>query len=132
MENVSKKYSKSVKVGTEKYIKDNGKEGTRNIMETVYANALIKTKRADAFVGGSYKVLDVKTGQILQSGNATGTDSWSVSWITKATGDSRALPALPRKEPNYPSFDSMINTSSNSVANQIYNKLLGYAQKVGR
>ena len=131
-DNVAKTYSKSVKVGTEKYTKKNGKEGTRNVMATVYANAQVKTKKADAFVGGSYKVLDVKTGQVLQSGNATGTDNWSTSWITSSTGDSRALPSLPRKEPNYPSFDSMIDTSSNSAASQIYNKLLGYAQKVGK
>lgn len=129
---VDKSYSKSVKVGTEKYINNKGKEKERPVFATVYATAKVHTKRADASVGGSYKVLDVKTGQVLQSGSANGTDNWSVSWIGTFSGDKRALPSLARKEPNYPSYDSMINTSSNKVANQIYSKLLSYAQKVGK
>jgi len=128
----STSYSQSVKVGTEKYINDKGKEKTRDIYKKVYATANVYSKQADASVGGSFKVLDVKTGQVLTSGSTTGTDNWSVRWIGSFSGDARALPGLPRKEPNYPSFDSMINTSTTKAATQVYNKLLSYAVEVGK
>ncbi|MCF6361187.1 MAG: hypothetical protein L3J29_10560 [Cyclobacteriaceae bacterium] len=128
----SESYSEKIKVGTEKYLNDKGKEKTRDIYKTVYATANVYSKRADASVGGSYKVLDVKTGQVLTSGSTTGTDNWSVRWIGSFSGDARALPGLPRKEPNYPSYDGMINTSTNKAASQVFNKLLSYAEEVGK
>ncbi len=128
----SKSYSKNVKVGTEKYINDKGKERTRDVMKTVTVTANIHQKKADAFVGSSYKILDVKTGQVLNSGSATGTDNWSVQWIGRYSGDARALPSLAREEPNYPSYDSMISNSSANAANQVYTKIMNYALKVGQ
>lgn len=126
-------YSKEVTIRTEKYIDDKGKEKTRKIKGTVYAQAKVYEKKADAYVGCSYKVLDVKTGAVLYSGNSTGTDDWNKKWIGSYTGDKRALPSLMKKsEPDYPSYDRMINVSSNKAANQIYTELLSYALKVGK
>lgn len=126
-------YSKEVTIRTEKYTDDNGKEKTRKIKGTVYAQAKLYEKKANAYVGCSYKVLDVKTGAILYSGTSTGTDDWSKKWIGSYTGDKRALPDfIKKKEPSYPSYDRMMNVSSNKAANQIYSELLEYAIKVGK
>lgn len=126
-------YSKEVTIRTEKYKDENGKEKTRKIKGTVYAQAKLYQKKANAYVGCSYKVIDVKTGTIITSGNSTGTDDWSKKWIGSYTGDKRALPSLLKKqEPDYPSYDRMINVSSNKAANQIYSQLLNYAEEVGK
>ncbi len=126
-------YSKEVTIRTEKYTDENGKEKTKKIKGKVFAQAKLYEKKANAYVGCSYKVLDIKTGAVLYSGSATGTDEWSKKWIGSYTGDKRALPDLmKKKEPSYPSYDRMINISSNKAANQIYTELLGYAEKVGR
>jgi len=128
-----KSYSKEVTIRTEKYKDENGKEKTRKIKGTVQAQAKVYEKKADAYVGCSFKVLDVKTGTVLNSGSATGTDNWNKKWIGSYTGDKRALPDLmKKKEPGYPSYDKMINASSNKAANQIYSELLQYAVKVGK
>jgi len=127
----TKSYSKSVKVGTETYLDSKGKEKTRDVMQTVNVEAKIHTKRAEAVVGGSFKVLDVKSGQVLLAGTATGSDEWSINWIGEYTGDARALPSLARKEPAYPSYDKLINNATNNTASQIFNDLISYAEKVG-
>jgi curli biogenesis system outer membrane secretion channel CsgG len=128
----TKTYSKSVKVGTETYLDSKGKEKTRDVMQTVNVEAKIHTKRAEAIVGGSFKVLDVKSGQLLLAGTATGSDDWSIDWIGEYTGDARALPSLARKEPAYPSYDKLINNATNHTASQIFGDLVSYAEKVGR
>ncbi len=126
-------YSKEVTIRTEKYIDDNGKEKTRKIKGTVYAQAKVYEKKANAVVSCSYKVIDVKTGTVLYSGTGTGTDDWRKRWIGSYTGDKRAIPTLMKKrEPDYPSYDRMINVSSSKAANQVYNELLGFAIKVGK
>ena len=126
-------YSKEVTIRTEKYKDENGKEKTRKVKGTVHAQAKIYEKKADASVGCSFKVLDVKTGTIISSGTAIGTDDWSKKWIGSYTGDKRALPdGMKKKEPDYPSYDRMINVSSNKAANQIYSEVLQYALKVGK
>lgn len=128
-----KSYSKEVVIRKEKYIDDEGKERTRKIKGTVYAKAKVYTKKAEAVVSCSFKLLDVQTGTLLNSGSATGNDSWSKRWIGSYTGDKRALPDFMRKnEPDYPGYDRMITVSSNKAANQIYSALLSYAEKVGR
>lgn len=127
-----KSYSKEVVIRTEKYKDENGKEKTRKIKGTVYAKAKVYTKKAEAVVSCSYKVLDVQTGSVLYSGGTTGNDNWSERWIGSYTGDKRALPYLSKSEPDYPGYDRMITTSSNKAANKIYQSLLSYALKVGQ
>ncbi len=130
---VDKSYSKEVTIRTEKYKDEKGKERTRKIKGKVYAQAKVYEKKADAVVSCSYKVIDIKTGTVLYSGSGSGTDDWSKKWIGSYTGNKRALPDYMRKsEPDYPGYDRMINTSSSKAANQVYNKLLDYALKVGR
>lgn len=130
---VDKSYTKEVTIRTEKYIDDKGKEKTRKIKGTVYAQAKVYEKKADAIVSCSYKVVDVKTGSLLYSGTGSGTDNWSKRWIGSYTGDKRALPDfMKRSEPDYPSYDRMINASSGKAANQVYSNLLDYAVKVGK
>ena len=128
----TKTYSKSVKVGTEKYVASNGKEKTRDVMETVNVEAKIHSKYAEAFVGGSFKVLDVKSGKVLLAGTATGSDKWSIDWIGEYTGDARALPSLARKEPAYPSYDKLLDNATDNTASQIFRDIVSYAENVGR
>jgi curli biogenesis system outer membrane secretion channel CsgG len=128
---VEKSYSTEVTIRTEKYIDNEGNEMTRDIRGTVYAKTSEYRKRADAIVSCSYRVLDVNTGVILYSGNEKGTYSWSDSWVGSATGDERALPYSFSDEPIYPSYDEMINISTNEVVRKIYTELLNYITKVG-
>jgi hypothetical protein len=128
----TKSYSKSVKVGTEKYVDSKGKEKTRDVMQTVHVEAKIHSKYAEAFVGGSFKVLDVKSGKVVLAGTATGTDKWGIDWIGEYTGDARALPSLARKEPAYPSYDKLINNATDNAASQIFSNIVTYAENVGR
>ena len=128
----TKTYSKSVKVGTEKYVDSKGKEKTRDVMETVNVEAKIHSKYAEAFVGGSFKVLDVESGKVLLAGTATGSDKWSIDWIGEYTGDARALPSLARKEPAYPSYDKLLDNATDNTASQIFSNIVSYAENVGR
>jgi len=119
-------------VGTEKYVDSKGKEKTRDVMQTVHVEAKIHSKYAEAFVGGSFKVLDVKSGKVVLAGTATGTDKWGIDWIGEYTGDGRALPSLARKEPAYPSYDKLINNATDNAASQIFSNIVTYAENVGR
>ncbi len=128
----SSNHSASVKVGEEKYINKKGKEKTRPIYKEVYATVKIAEKYADAAVGGSFKVLDVKTGNIVKTGISNGTDHWRKRWITSYSGDKRALPNLSETEPKYPSSNILLEKSSTRVAEIIYKQLLSFALDVGK
>ena len=115
----------------EKYTDDDGKEKTREIKGDVTATAKIYTKTAEATVGCTFKVIDVKTGEILESGSTTAGDTWQFSWIGSYRGDKRALPAMSREERKYPSLSKMTNNASTAASNKVYNQLLSYLSRVG-
>lgn len=126
-------YSREVVIGKEKYTDEEGNERTREVLGTVTATARELTKTAEATVGCSFKVIDVKTGDILETGSMTGHYYWEFFWISKFTGDKRALPrGVPRREERYPGTSIMTNLAAEEVAGRIMGQLQKYLNKVGR
>ncbi|MCF6352744.1 MAG: CsgG/HfaB family protein [Cyclobacteriaceae bacterium] len=129
---VNRNYEASVVIRTEKYTDEKGKKKTRKIYGKVFASATVREKKAEATIGGSYKIIDVQTGVILDSGTASGANEWHGRWMTNASGDERALPSLNTTEPKYPGYNRMLSQSSNTAALQIYKQILNYAVEVGK
>ncbi|MEO9803680.1 MAG: CsgG/HfaB family protein [Reichenbachiella sp.] len=126
-----KSYTKNVVLRKEKYTDEDGKEKTREIKGDVKATAKIFTKSAEATVGCTFKVIDVQTGQVLESGSTTGTDTWTFRWIGSFTGDKRALPVIPREERKYPGFSKMTNSASKEASAKVFKSLTSYISTVG-
>ncbi|MEM7110692.1 MAG: CsgG/HfaB family protein [Bacteroidota bacterium] len=127
-----REYTKEVVLRKEKYIDEDGKEKTREIKGDVTAIADIYSKSAEATVGCTYKVIDVQTGQVLESGSTLGSDKWAFRWIGSFNGDKRALPSMPREERKYPSLSKMSNQAAREASNQVFNDLSSYISRVGR
>lgn len=126
-------YTKEVVLRKEKYTDEDGKEKTRDIKGDVTATAKIYSKSAEATVGCTYKVIDVQTGEVLESGSITGLDTWQYSWIGSFRGDKRALPSsMPRSESKYPSLSRMTNNASKQASNKVFSGLNSYISQVGR
>ena len=126
-------YSREVVIGKEKYADEEGNERTREVLGTVTAVAQESSKSAEATVGCSFKVVDVKTGNILETGSMTGHYYWEFSWISKFTGDRRALPrGVPRREEKYPGTSIMTNLAAEEVSDRIMGQLQVYLNQVGR
>ncbi len=126
-----KSYTKEVVLRKVKYTDDDGKEKTREIKGDVTAVAKIYSKSAEATVGCTYKVIDIQTGEILESGSTTGADTWQFRWIGSFRGDKRALPSMPREERKYPSISKMTNNASTVASDKVYKGLTSYLSKVG-
>ncbi|MEM9856293.1 MAG: CsgG/HfaB family protein [Bacteroidota bacterium] len=124
-------YTKEVVLRKEKYTDDEGKERTREIKGDVTAVAKIYSKSAEATVGCTFKVLDVQTGEVLESGSVIGVDNWQFRWIGSFRGDKRALPSMPREERKYPSLSRMSNNASRAASENIYQDLVSYISSVG-
>ncbi|MEM6523063.1 MAG: CsgG/HfaB family protein [Bacteroidota bacterium] len=125
-------YTKEVVLRKEKYTDEDGKEKTREIKGEVSATAEVYSKSAEATVGCTYKVIDVQTGEVLESGSTLGTDTWTFRWIGSYDGDKRALPSMPREERKYPSLSKMSNQAAREASNKVLNGLSSYVSKVGR
>lgn len=126
-----KSYTKNVVLRKEKYKDEDGKEKTREIKGDVKATAKIYTKTAEATVGCTFKVVDVQTGEVLESGSTIGTDKWTFRWIGSFEGDKRALPVMPREERKYPSLSKMTNSASKEASKKVFTGLTSYMSTVG-
>lgn len=126
-----KSYTKNVVLRKEKYKDEDGKEKTREIKGDVKATAKIITKTAEATVGCTYKVVDVQTGEVIESGSTIGTDTWTFRWIDSFTGDKRALPIMSREEKKYPGYSKMTNSASKEASSKVFSGLNTYISAVG-
>jgi hypothetical protein len=86
--------SANVVVGQETYVNSKGKTKVRNVYGPVYAKIYEHRKSSKAILSGSYKVLDVETGKILDQNQFSETYVWLNRWIT-FSGDERAV-RIPR------------------------------------
>lgn len=126
-------YNREVVIRKEKYTDEDGNEKTRDIRGTVSAKAEVFSKSAESSVGVTFKVIDVKTGDILETGSMVGRYVWDFTWISKFEGDKRALPRrIPRREQKYPSISVMTNAAADEVSDRIMNQLQRYLNQVGR
>ncbi len=117
--------SRRVVVGQEAYVNKNGKRRTRNVYGEVYARVYEHHKSSKAILAGSYKVLDVETGKILDQDQFTEEYVWENKWIT-FTGDERAVrvPAgYDYNEKNPPATFEMTNMLVNSLSEKMASRI---------
>ncbi len=118
--------SRNVVVGKESYVNSKGKTRTRNVYGDVYAQIFEHRKSSKAIINGSYKVLDVKTGKILNQDQFSETYVWQNKWIT-FTGDERAVGGLPNgfdnNELNPPADFEMGNYLVDILTNKMTDKI---------
>lgn len=131
-EPVQAKYTEEVVIRKEKYTTESGEEKSREIKGEVSAKAVESSKSAEVTVGCTYKVIDVATGSILRSGSVVGKDIWNFRWLSKISGDQRAIPKkMAKKESKYPSISDMMNAAANKASQQILSELNNFIKEIG-
>lgn len=125
-------YTKEVVIRKEKYTDEDGKEKTRDIKGDVTAITKEYSKSAEASVGCTFKVVDIRTGQVLESGSITGRETWQFEWISSFRGDKRALPSMAREEKKYPSISTMTNNAAKRASGAVLGDLQSYLNQVGK
>jgi len=131
---VSKKVKEeaNVVVGTEKYVDNKGKTRERDVYGDVYATATIYTKTASASIGGSYKIIEVKTAKIKKSESFSEEASFSHQWAI-FSGDKKALSSrtkslCQRSETRAPVEAELVNEAARSLSTSLAETLKEYAR----
>ena len=122
----------NVVVEKEKYVDDKGKTREKNVYGDVYATVTIYTKTSQASIGGSYKIIEVKTAKIKKSESFSRKASFSHQWATYS-GDKRALSrgskSLTQKsEELAPAEEEMVNEAARSLSTSLTETLKEYAR----
>ena len=88
----SARYSQVARVvtGSRQVLGRNGKPYDEPVWGDVQATVTKFTKEAKDSINGSYRILDVRSGQVIDNGTFTEHSNWSHSWATYA-GDERAI-----------------------------------------
>jgi hypothetical protein len=117
------KQEKKVVIRTEKYVDDEGVEKTKKIKMKVYATINHYKKSAGSSLLLTYRITDVKSGQILFSGTVNTDAKFFHEWATYE-GDKRALSSqygllVIREEQFAPSRSELYMKAAGKLPNQL-------------
>ena len=121
------KQEKKVVIRTEKYVDDEGVEKTKKIKKKVYATINHYKKSAGSSLLLTYRITDVKSGQMLFSGTVNTDAKFFHEWATYE-GDKRALSSqygllVIREEQFAPSRSELYMNSAGKLPNQLMRKI---------
>ena len=117
------KQEKKVVIRTEKYVDDEGVEKTKKIKKKVYATINHYKKSAGSSLLLTYRITDVKSGQMLFSGTVNTDAKFFHEWATYE-GDKRALSSqygllVIREEQFAPSRSELYMKAAGKLPNQL-------------
>lgn len=123
-----------VKTGTERYVDKNGKTQTRDKYSDrkISANVIHHKVESSVKIVGSYKIIDVKTGQLKGSQNFDKLHEFKADWA-RFTGDKGALSRndkilAAKKEQAPPVEDQMALDAAKILATELADNLKEYAR----
>jgi hypothetical protein len=128
---------REVVVEKQTYTDSDGNEKVREIKKTVRATFTTYSKSMEVVVGGTYQIVSLINGEVLKSGEITGTDTFVYNWGT-FRGDKRALSGYQqsladREELDYPKTAPMVKEAANRLSNNIADDVESqYVAFVGR
>lgn len=131
---VMKQFEKEVKVGEETYTDEDGKEKKRDIKKTVTVNMTYHRKIANATVGATFKILDVRTGRLVAADDFTQVAEWEGDWYAYRSGDRRAIPKRyeNQTEIEYISSGELVQDAANRVGDRVNDVVGKYAREVSQ
>ena len=123
-----------VQTGTERYVDKNGKTKTR----AKYSNKRVSARvthtqlASSATIIGSYKILDVKTGELKKADNFTTKHEFAAEWA-RYTGSESALSRsdralISRPEEHAPVEQEMVIAAADQLALELAETLKAYAR----
>ena len=122
------------KTGTERYVDSEGKTKTRAKYSDVRVSARVTRTQVESSVSiiGSYKIIDVKTGELKKADNFTTKHEFKAEWA-KFTGDEEALnksdrAIASRPEEHAPVEDEMVLEAADQLASELAEALKAYAR----
>ena len=121
------KQERKIVIRTEKYIDDEGVEKTKKIKKKVYATVKHYKKSAGSSLLLTYRITDVKSGQMLFSGTVNTTANFFHEWATYK-GDKRALSSqygslVIWEEKFAPSRSELYMKAARKLPNQLMRKI---------
>ena len=123
-----------VKTGTERYVDENGNTKTRSKYSNQKVSARVTHTQVESSVTiiGSYKILDVKTGELKEAPNFTTKHEFAAEWAGY-TGDENALKGSDRaltslEQQDAPLKEEMVLEAANQFASKLAEELKAYAR----
>ena len=121
------KQERKIVIRTEKYVDDEGVEKTKKIKKKVYATVKHYKKSAGSSLLLTYRITDVKSGQMLFSGTVNTTANFFHEWATYK-GDKRALSSqygslVIWEEKFAPSKSELYMKAARKLPNQLMRKI---------
>nr|WKN39756.1 hypothetical protein K4G66_13755 [Tunicatimonas sp. TK19036] len=132
---VTETIEKEIVLRKEKYKDSEGKEKEREIKGKVAARYTTYSREATAMIEGVYHIVDLATGNIIETQSITGTYKFYDDWASYS-GDERALSKYQKskakeKPVEFPRDETMIYSASDDYSKEASNSALQYVTVVG-
>jgi len=123
---------RNVIVGEEDYINKKGEKASRSVYGNVHARVKVTRMNANAKITGSYKIINVKTAQLIKTGSFSEAYDYNHKWASY-TGDERALSSrsnvMIKNEPGIaPSNGDRVNLAAKQLVSSMSNKIIAYTK----
>jgi len=122
-----------VVVSYKEYIDKKGKKRKSPVYGDVYGSARIFNMYANAKITGSYKIIDIKTAQLIKTDSFSGEYKYSHKWGSHISGDERGLSADTKRiitsAPGIaPSDGDRVNMAADNLVTSMSKKIIAYTE----
>ncbi len=131
----TKKEENEVVVREVKTKNSEGKEETTKIKEKVYATITEYSKELYLTLTATYSVIEIATGETVQTGQASSTERWSHAWA-KYSGNEKALSSYQKglaktTDKPWPDVKPLLKEAAKQLGENIGGKLTGFINREG-